>query len=64
MVVRRFDIRRSEMLRIYGTPEQFAVLMQENVRNGWHSQQEVDEVVAVYREEFVTAVEGKENLCG
>jgi hypothetical protein len=55
MAVRRFDSRRSEMLRIYGTPEQFARLMEENVSRGWHTREEVDEAVKIYALEFVTA---------
>jgi hypothetical protein len=52
---RRFDHYRNEMLRIYGTPEQFAALMQDNVRRGWHTQAQVDEAIAAYNSEWETA---------
>lgn len=52
---RRFDERRSEMDRIYGTPDQFAALMQDNLRRGWHSKEEIEEAIRVYREEWKTA---------
>lgn len=52
---RRFDELRSEMLRIYGTPEQFATLMQNNVKMGWHTQEQVDEAVRVFKLEWETA---------
>ena len=54
-VKRRFDDQRSEMLRIYGTPAQFAALMQEHVSKGWHTQEQVDEAIRVYNIEFKTA---------
>lgn len=53
---RRFDEHRSEMSRIYGTPAQFTVLMQDNVRRGWHTQEQVNEAVRVYKLEWKTAV--------
>ena len=54
---RRFDERRSEMLHIYGTPVQFADLMQDNLRRGWATQEQVDEAIRVYKLEWETAVE-------
>jgi hypothetical protein len=53
---RRFDEYRSEMERIYGTPEQFTVLMNENVRRGWHTQEQVNEAIRIYKLEWETAV--------
>jgi hypothetical protein len=54
---RRFDECRSEMSRIYGTPAQFTVLMQDNVRRGWHTQEQVNEAIRVYKLEWETAQE-------
>lgn len=51
---RRFDKDRDEMERVYGTPEQFAVLMNENVRQGWHTQEQVDEAIRIYKLEWET----------
>jgi hypothetical protein len=54
-MIRRFDALRSEMLRVCGTPEQFAALMQEHVKRGWHTQEQVDEAIRVYKLEWETA---------
>ncbi|MGY3588007.1 hypothetical protein [Bradyrhizobium sp. USDA 4350] len=52
---RRFDARRSEMQRIYGTPAEFAALMHGNARRGWHSKEACEEAIRVYEAEWKTA---------
>jgi hypothetical protein len=43
------------MERIYGTPDQFAALMQDNLQRGWHTKEQIEEAIRIYREEWETA---------